>query len=214
VLDWLRQFPAETKILDIGCADGSLGYHLHRSREYLTGIEPDRSWAHSAEAHYGAIINAPLSDVDDDVISDFDVVVLLDVLEHMPDPWRQLDRLSRALPRHGYVIISVPNVAHAYVRLRLLLGHFDYTERGILDRTHLRFFESHSLRQILLDSGLVIERNTATPVPLPILHRLFAETSLGRLCHRLGARLARAWPSLFGYQFVILARPGRRPRAK
>ena len=206
-LGWLRQFPPETRILDVGCADGAFGSRLLRDRQFLTGIEPDPDWARLAEAHYGVVINAPLFDVGDDVIRSHDVVVLLDVLEHMRDPFSELDRLSRALPSHGYVIISVPNVAHVYIRLRLLLGCFDYTDRGILDRTHLRFFTRYSLRKAVLDSGLAIERSIATPVPLPITHRFFAKTGVGRAIHRLSAGLARGWPSLLGYQFVILARP-------
>lgn len=212
-LAWIRRLPVETRILDIGCADGTFGARLQRPKELLTGVEPTPGWARQAEAYYGAVLNVPLQEVGEDVIGDHGVVLLLDVLEHMPDPYRELARLSKALSSQGHVIISVPNVAHAYVRIKLLLGHFEYTDRGILDRSHLRFFEINTLRRVVHDAGLAIEKLTATPVPLPLVHRFFKDTGLGRSCHCLSANIARAWPSLFGYQFIILARP-RRPQCR
>ena len=77
-----------------------------------------------------------------------DLVLLLDVLEHLMDPWDVLRRVTAIMAPHGTVIISLPNIAHLSVSLPLFLrANFAYQGAGILDRTHLRFLcESPSLR--------------------------------------------------------------------
>ena len=71
----------------------------------------------------------------------FDFVLLLDVLEHLRDPLAVLERLRDRVAPGGRVIASIPNVTHGAVRLSLMSGAFTYTETGLLDRTHLRFFD-------------------------------------------------------------------------
>src|SRR5437016_12769572 len=96
----------------------------------------------------------------------FDAIVYGDVLEHLHDPARVLAALNRGLAPGGQAVISVPNVAHLWVRLSLAAGRFEYADRGILDRTHLRFFTRRSLGALLTGAGLRVERLTATPAPL------------------------------------------------
>src|SRR6185369_1837055 len=89
----------------------------------------------------------------------FPVVMMLDVIEHLADPEGFLLRMrneSRALAdpsRRPVLLLSTPNVAFAAVRLNLLLGRFNYAERGILDIDHRRLFTRASLRRILEDCG-------------------------------------------------------------
>jgi hypothetical protein len=117
-----------------------------------------------------------------------------------------LTTLDRRLAPGGEVIVSVPNVAHLWMRLSLAAGRFDYAERGILDRTHLRFFTQRSLRALLAGAGLRVVRATATPVPLyqVVPERLHGQTLAA--VHGVSAAVARALPRLLGYQFVVLAR--------
>jgi hypothetical protein len=75
--------------------------------------------------------------------------------------------LNERLAPVGEVVLSIPNVAHLWVRLSLLLGRFEYAGRGILDRTHVRFFTERSLRALLSDAGLRLVHLEPTPVPLP-----------------------------------------------
>src|SRR5205814_3929808 len=96
----------------------------------------------------------------------FDAIVCADVLEHLRDPRAALAALGRALADDGQVLVSIPNVAHLWMRLSLLAGRFEYAERGILDRTHLRFFTRRTLVTLLTDAGLRATRMTSTPVPL------------------------------------------------
>ena len=94
-------------------------------------------------------------------------------------------------------MLSIPNVANWAMRLGLLAGHFDYTDRGLLDRTHLRFYTRRSLIQMLAQAGFEVTRLVAT-VPVPALR----QQAPARLAHRVG----NAWPSLFAYTFVVTAR--------
>jgi SAM-dependent methyltransferase len=86
-----------------------------------------------------------------------DLILLLDVLEHLVDPLRILKEITERMDYSGTVIVSLPNVAHASVSLPLLLrGRFEYQDSGILDRTHLRFFDRRSAIALLNQAGLTV----------------------------------------------------------
>ena len=129
-----------------------------------------------------------------------------DVLEHLVDPLRVMTALNRMLARGGLVVISIPNIAHLWIRLSLLMGRFEYTDRGLLDRTHLRFFTYRSLRSLITDAGLCIVRETATPVPIYQVMPAWCHGRWLAAFHGLSSMAARLLPRLLGYQFVVLAR--------
>jgi SAM-dependent methyltransferase len=139
----------------------------------------------------------------------FDVIVFGDVLEHLKNPLPVLREMTGSLKEEGIVLVSVPNVANIYVRLSLLFGRFDYQDRGILDRTHLRFFTRKTFRGFLFDAGLEMKSLTATPIPLPLIVPRRYQGRLFSAGHAMNAWVARHWPTLFGYQFIAV---GRRKR--
>jgi len=69
-------------------------------------------------------------------------------LEHLRNPWRVLEETQQLLKSEGYIVVSIPNIAHGAIRLALLQGRFEYTELGILDNTHLRFFTRKTVEQL------------------------------------------------------------------
>jgi SAM-dependent methyltransferase len=83
----------------------------------------------------------------------FDVVLMLDVLEHLRDPAILLERVGAVLAEGGWAVISLPNVAHISLRLSLLEGRFRYSDVGLLDRTHLRFFDRAGIDELLAEAG-------------------------------------------------------------
>lgn len=87
--------------------------------------------------------------------SRFDVVLASDVLEHLKDPLRCLRQAAQFVAPGGRIILSIPNFAHADVRLSLLAGNFEYAEMGLLDRTHIKFFTRRSLENLIAAAGLV-----------------------------------------------------------
>lgn len=157
----------DRRVLDVGCAAGDLGRALRRRGCRVAGVELDPA---AAEAARDALDEVLTGDVDDlDLVGhfgkeSFDVVVLGDVLEHLPDPVAALRRLRPLLAPEGSVVASIPNVAHGAVRLALLAGRFDYRPLGLLDATHLRFFTRASVYETFREAGLVpvdVRRTTA-----------------------------------------------------
>lgn len=92
----------------------------------------------------------------------FEVILCLDILEHLVDPWRLVQRLHRALAPGGRIIASIPNVRHYRVSGALFLrNRWNLTDAGILDRTHLRFFVKGTAVELMTSSGLTLESVTA-----------------------------------------------------
>ena len=133
-------------------------------------------------------------------------MILADVLEHLSDPDSTLDRVVSLQQPDCLILISVPNVANIWVRLNLLFGHFEYSERGILDRTHLRFFTRSSFLRLLEQCDLEYKQFQATPIPLNIVHPFFGTNPIGKFLHHVLAVVTQGFPTLLGYQFVVLAK--------
>jgi len=203
---------AGCRVLDIGCATGYLARALaERKGCRVTGIEVNPEAARIAAPACERIITG---DVEDEAIlaqagGGFDVIIMADVLEHLRRPGEVLRRLRGSLAPGGLLLLSVPNIAHFTVRKDLLLGRFERTDRGILDRSHLHFFTLASLRRLLGTSGFAIERmDISFSMPgklskalrtLGPVYRCFIAPTL--------ARVARRFPGFFALQFIVAARP-------
>ena len=206
ILRWLGEGRGR-KLLDVGAADGLLSRRLTELGWRVTAIEADPALAQAGARYCERMITLNLDREIPVGEGPFDVIVYGDVLEHLVDPLRVLVELDRSLAPGGFVVLSVPNIAHLWIRLLLLFGRFDYLDRGILDHSHLRFFTERSLRAMLADAGLIIERFTATPAPLyqilPVSwHRRWVAAT-----HSVNALIARKVRRLLGYQFIVLAHP-------
>jgi 2-polyprenyl-3-methyl-5-hydroxy-6-metoxy-1,4-benzoquinol methylase len=201
----LKKLPAQSRVLDIGTASGTLARMCQAHPLQLFGVEPNPDWARNAAPLYEKIFVGSIQDAEDEFLAGYDVIVLGDVLEHLPMPDLVLQKLVRLQTSGTVLIISVPNIANLWVRLNLLLGRFDYTDRGILDRTHLRFFTRKTLLAMLKQSGLELVSIEVTPIPLELVSGFFLSVP-GRWIHALFARLTSFLPTLLGYQFVLKAR--------
>ena len=148
------------RVLELGPAAGHFTKALVDAGCRVVGVEVDPDAAERVSGFAERVVVGDLSDpaVVSSAIDDerFDVVVGGDVLEHLPDPLRTLRACRGALKPGGYVVLSVPNVAHADVKLQLLAGRFPYRDTGLLDRTHLHFFTLESIEDMLRDAGLLL----------------------------------------------------------
>ena len=197
----------ERKLLDVGAAQGVLAQRFMQRGFEVTCIEGSAELAALGKSMCHEMIVADLDKPLPPLNGHFDMIVYGDILEHLRNPLEVFKGFNRYLSRNGKVIVSVPNFAHLWVRLNLLLGRFDYSDRGILDRTHLRFFTLRSFRDFLREAGLEVEEIVATPVPLLLV---VPERHHGWWLHALhgvNATLARCWKTMFGYQFVAVAHP-------
>ena len=201
----LDGLPKNTRILDVGVGTGILA-RLCVGREYIIrGIEPNPKWLGDTRNLYADIYTGILEQTPDSYLEGHSVVVCGDVLEHLIQPVEQLQRLVELQPIGCLYIISVPNVANVWVRLNLLLGHFDYSDRGILDRTHLHFFTRKTFLFLLQSAGLEVKEIQATPIPLELVTPFFAQNPIGQGLYAILARGTLVWPTVLGYQWVAMA---------
>jgi SAM-dependent methyltransferase len=148
-----------TRILDVGCgAGGTIGWLKSRyPGAYAIGLEGNAALKPRLDA---VADEAHIVDLNGDVpdVGAPDLVLFLDVLEHLARPDRVLATLAARLAKGGLVIVSLPNVAHLSVAWPLFVrGSFEYRDSGILDRTHLRFFTRASALRLISGAGLTAE---------------------------------------------------------
>jgi 2-polyprenyl-3-methyl-5-hydroxy-6-metoxy-1,4-benzoquinol methylase len=148
------------RVLDVGCATGYLAERMTASGCSVVGIEIDETAAALAREHCADVVVADIDGVDLATLVEgpFDVVLFGDVLEHLRDPLRPLASAAGVLADDGWIVASVPNVAHVSVRLALLAGEFTYSATGLLDRTHLRFFTPRTFEDFLEEAGFLTTR--------------------------------------------------------
>lgn len=157
--------PSEARVLDVGGGNGILPLLLRRLGKavVIDGVEPSAAAALMAAEHYNVFIQGTLNDLPHSDVADngspwkaptYDYIVLADVIEHTNDPVSLLKQASRFLSPGGKVLVSVPNVSFAPIRCALMAGEWTYTDWGILERTHLRFFSKTGLLATLEASNL------------------------------------------------------------
>lgn len=202
VLD-LVPLGAPLRILDVGCGPGWVAAELRRRGHHVTGVDliADEGIADRTDRFFSADVEHGLPD---EVGSGFDVIIAADVIEHVRNPDELLADLAGRLGPHGLIIASVPNFAHWYPRLRVAAGLFDYDQRGILDRTHVRFFTRRSFRRVLANTGLATASEVYAGLPLDVLG---VEGASGRVVGAVDGLGRRLWPTLFAYQFVVALQP-------
>jgi glycosyltransferase involved in cell wall biosynthesis len=132
-----------------------------------------------------------------------DTILLLDVIEHSVNPEALMTGLQDSVSDEARIIITTPNIAFLPMRLSLLLGFFNYGEKGILDKDHKRLFTSATLKKILGQSNLKVIKIVGIPAPLELV---LGTHWIIRPLHKLNHLLARSIPSLFAYQFGVIAR--------
>jgi methionine biosynthesis protein MetW len=191
-------------VLEVGCADGYMSEALTALRSCtVTGIEINPDAADVARKYCRRVIVGDLEDGLLERIPDrFDVVTFADVLEHLRIPSTVLRQARALLADDGYIVISLPNIAHWEVRYRLLRGRFEYEKYGILDSTHLRFFTLPSARRFIEQAGFRI-------TSVDVVHRWPQHWKYEHFSRRHDALFRRLthrfFMGLFGYQFIFTA---------
>lgn len=148
-------------VLDVGCSRGGFCDVIKRSHPDVTvwGIEPHAGAAEEAGRRADQVVTGMFPE---DLPADaprFDVIFFNDVLEHLIDPWGVLSVARDHLSEQGVVIASIPNARNWELIYELVLRRdFAYTDAGILDRTHLRFFTRSTMLDLFRSSGYAVER--------------------------------------------------------
>jgi len=192
----MRLVPPHSRVLELGCASGYLSGYMEQCLGCtVTGLEYDPVAVRIAATRMS---HAYVADLDQPDALDlaaptapFDGLLAAAILEHLKYPQAVLQRAKTLLKPGAWVIVSLPNIARWNIRLNLLRGRFDYTDYGIMDRTHVHFYTVDTGRRLLEDQGLCVEavyiagsglqnlgnrfaRATNRPLPTPLLPGLLA----------------------------------------
>ena len=208
----VRMTGCAQSVLDLGCGEGHIAALLRENGNSITGVDSLESAGESdaLEAYFSADLNEGLGTVIGGLRGRrFSRVLLLDILEHLRDPGLLLRDCHHVLDEDGRVIVSVPNIANITIRLALLFGRFNYTERGILDRTHLRFFTRRTARQFLEENGFRIVDERFTVMPVELVLGISPENFVMRAINAALAVVTWLLPSLFAYQIMFAAESRR-----
>lgn len=157
LLAWLP--PDARTVVEIGCGAGALGAEFKRINphcEYI-GLEVHAESARLAAQRLDRVIVGNVEQLDADIAAgSVDCLVYGDVLEHLADPWAVLARHRTWLRPEGVVVACIPNVQHWSVLRGLISGQWRYTDEGLLDRTHLRFFTLEGIHEMFARAGLEV----------------------------------------------------------
>jgi len=189
-------------VLDIGCGGGLFGAALKARRPCtVLGVTFSQAEAELARTRLDRVEVADLNHMDPGVLGLHDCIVCSHVLEHLHEPQRLLRALQACLAPGGTLVVALPNVLHWKQRLQFAQGRFRYTEGGLMDHTHVRFFDWVTAAELLQHAGYRVESRRADGI-LP-LSRLLGP----RLSRRINRLAVAWWPGLFGTQFLLCARP-------
>lgn len=202
----------KARVLDVGCSSGQLGSALKKEKDaYIVGLDIDKEDLKIAEDNLDKTYLKNVETDDVSSLGSFDVIIMADVIEHLVDPVNALKKLKQLLNKNGRLVFSIPNMANITTRLELLEGKFEYKDFGLLDRTHLHFYDEKEVNRVFHDAGFQVEATDCTVRNIPdnILRK-----ELSQLGVELTPKLKKHLESTSGliYQFIGYAVPAAKPK--
>ena len=208
----LRRVPDGASVLELGPGPGAMTQVLRAHGHSVTVVENSPN-ALQALAPLG--VQAVEADLDGSAWQEalqgqrFDAILACDVLEHLREPDQVLKALADLLQPMGRLVISLPNIAYAGVVAALRAGVFDYADKGLLDRTHMRFFTRRSIEQLLMDCGWVPIAWEANRVPVGESEFSWYWDAMPDAWRQ---HLLAGWSDFDVYQWMVVAAPARDSR--
>jgi len=199
-----RLLPDRGRVLDLGCASGGLLALLRPKAAHLAGLELSAAAARAAAQIGDEVVQGAIEDPGLPFEpSSYDLVVLADVLEHLPAPEAALARAAGWCRPGGAVLVSVPNIAHWAARLQIARGRWPREESGTFDSSHLRWFTRDAVGDLLTGAGL---RDGELHAIVPALRNHIRLAWLADRAEPAWQALGRRRPALLGYQIIGIGR--------
>lgn len=195
----LRKVPPKSTVLDLGSSDGHLARALKDNGCRVIGVDLETPTDTSA---FDRFIQYNLDEGLPKIDEDIDVIVMLDVIEHLRSPEDFAEALAQFCRERNVlrVHVSTGNIGFAITRFSLFAGQFNYGPRGILDMTHTRLFTSRTLRRLFRQAGFRVSGLEGVPAPFPLA---LGDGSKARGLLRLNQLAIRVAPRLFSFQFFV-----------
>lgn len=200
----MRLIPRGAKVLELGCASGYLSGYMEQNLDCrVTGLEADPAATRIAQTRCSEVHTVDL-DAPDALeparnSAPYDVLFAAAVLEHLKYPERLLQSARELLKPDARIIVSLPNVAHWSIRLKLLFGSFNYTDYGVMDRTHCRLYTLKTGRELVDNNGYRVEQTLIAGSGLQNALNAFARS-------RGNPPPGLILPGLFGYELIYVGR--------
>lgn len=194
-----ERIPSRVSVLDVGCGGGDLGYALKGKGCVVKGLDLKLDRINMNRAFYQSLEEHDIEKLGFGN-EQYDVIVFSDVLEHLNDPEKVLTKSRESLKSGGMVLVSLPNVAYLDNRVGLLKGNWNYTDEGILDRTHLKFFTLVTAEQLLLSAGFRVQEIDSE---IPVIRSAWKSG--------IFSMLSEAWPGLFAIGWVFQGHDPQNP---
>jgi 2-polyprenyl-3-methyl-5-hydroxy-6-metoxy-1,4-benzoquinol methylase len=198
-----QRLPAGTRAIDLGAGSGGVSRTLHEHGARVLAVDQFRPDLEFPFPYLEQELDGPFAAAITQRFGRADVVLALDVIEHLKQPERGLAEIHALLEPGGRLFASTANVGYLPIRLSLLLGQFNYGKRGILDHTHTRLFTIRSFKRALAGEGFEVVRVRGFGPPI---QDVIGDGFVLRAIDRIAGALARIWPSLLSYQFLVEAR--------
>ena len=196
-----RDREASFSVLEIGCDCGAtlLEIRNHYPCAALYGVEINERAA-AVASHVANVRQKNIEEQDLDFDHHaMDYILFGDVLEHLHDPLETLRYCGRFLKEEGYILASIPNLMHISVMEKLLEGNFTYTEKGLLDKSHIHFFTYNEIVSMFKAGGYEIE----TVASLISTVTAQQETLIDRLLELSGGTSKHMYET---FQYVVCAK--------
>jgi glycosyltransferase involved in cell wall biosynthesis len=199
-----RDWESGTRVLELGAGHGRVAQALHAQGVSVAAADLRKPDAHLPFPYLELDLDGDFAEEAVEALNGkADTVVALDVIEHLHRPEESLREIRKTMKAGGTLLASTGNVAYVLLRIMLALGFFNYGKKGILDLTHTRLFTVRSFCRMLEGEGFEVLGVKGFGPPIS---DMVGTSAILRLVDSVASILARIWPSLFGYQFLVEAR--------
>ena len=164
----MEQIKPGSTVLEMGCATGYMTKYMKEKLGCTVDIiEMDRDAIQVAKQYARNWYCFDLNNYDvlSLSVNKYDYILFADVLEHLNHPYETLYIAGKMLKDDGKILISIPNICHNDIIIKLFYDRFTYTDLGLLDSTHIHFWGLQDFAKFVEEAGLKITGTKTVKMP-------------------------------------------------